>query len=515
MARGKLDGVVRDLCRLASQVDSEERGDGQLLADFAARRDQRAFGVLVRRHGPMVFGVCRRLLRRTQDAEDAFQATFLVLVRKAAALGQREILGNWLYGVAYHTALKVRAAATRFAKETTVPRASRDEQDRETLDLLDQELNSLPEHHRAPLVLCDLGGKTYAEAARQLGCPEGTLASRLARARHLLARRLKHRGVTLSLAALAVTVVPARLTAATIRFAGGMPAARVLALTDAVMKTWLLSKLRVLAALALMVTALGALGFAVAAREEIPAATPEPLLGARPTRATLRGRIVWGGASIPGPRQVPVGATAIVATNPNFDDSRGLLKDDILTVDPRSAGLKNVFVYLLPDPSTPLPTVPPPQGWEPFVVDVTHGVLQPRAIAVRVGQTVVLTNNAGHGQNLRWLGDGAANPDGMADVPAGGTFRLENLQAQKLPLTLESTRFGWIKGRIGVFKHPYFAVTGDDGTFALRDLPAGRHRLMIYHEDLGYRLGARGKNGEEILLPSGGVTNLGNLPMGP
>ena len=450
MAMGKLDGVVRDLCRLAAHVENEDRGDGQLLADFAARRDERAFELLVRRHGPMVFGVCRRLLRRTQDAEDAFQATFLVLVRQAAALGRREILGNWLYGVAYHTALKARAAAARFAREKTVLPATPHEPDREALALLDQELHNLPQHHRAALVLCDLGGKSYAEAARQLDCAEGTVASRLARARALLARRLKRRGVVLTLAALSAAV-PARLTAATVRSATGTVPARVLSLADAVMKTWLLAKIKTLGAVAMAIMVLSALGLAMAASADRPAAAPVEIVEGRPGQGTLRGRVVWGGASIPGPREVPVGATAIVATHPNFDDNRGLLKDDVLVVDPRNRGLKNAFVYLLPETRTPLPVMPAGQAWDPMVVDVTHGSLQPRAIAVRVGQAVVLTNRADHGQHLRWLGDGATNTDGVAEVPARGSFRIEGLRGQKLPLTLESTRFGWIKGRIGVF----------------------------------------------------------------
>src|SRR5436305_1502875 len=140
--------------------------DGELVDGFVARRDGAAFEALVRRHGPMVLGVCRRVLGHAHDAEDAFQATFLVLVRKAASVRPREQLANWLYGVAYHTALKARAAAARrrarekragaMSRRTTLP------EDRwsDLQPVLDEELARLPDKYRVPVVLCDLEGKT-------------------------------------------------------------------------------------------------------------------------------------------------------------------------------------------------------------------------------------------------------------------------------------------------------------------------------------------------------------------
>jgi RNA polymerase sigma factor (sigma-70 family) len=253
MVVAKIDGVVQNLRTLAEQGESEGRSDAQLLRDFASRRDEAAFAVLVRRHGPMVFGVCRRVLQHLQDAEDAFQATFLVLVCRAAALRHREVLGNWLHGVAYRTALKARAAAaSRLAKERTVaqPEAIHDPPGNEALAVLDRELNHLPARYRAPIVLCDLEGKTYREAARLLGCPEGTVAGRLARARALLAKRLTRQGLALTAAALTTEVLP-RATAAlppllaarTVQAAGGPAAAPVAALAEAVVKAMLLRRL--------------------------------------------------------------------------------------------------------------------------------------------------------------------------------------------------------------------------------------------------------------------------------
>src|SRR5262245_8284246 len=172
--------------------------DGELLGHFVARRDGRAFAELLRRHGPMVLSTCRRLLRHEQDAEDAFQATFLVLARKAASVVPREAVGGWLYGVACRTAQAARGRRrrreTREKQMGELPeRAAPPALDRlweELVPLLDRELGRLPEKYRLAVVLCELEGRSRKEVARQLGIPEGTLSSRLATARKLLARRL-------------------------------------------------------------------------------------------------------------------------------------------------------------------------------------------------------------------------------------------------------------------------------------------------------------------------------------
>ena len=213
MATGQDNSVIRHLRRAALLRDAGDMTDGQLLEAFVSARDEGAFEELLRRHGPMVLGVCRRVLGSPHDAEDAFQATFLVLVRKAAALTGRATVGNWLYGVAYHTALKARAAnARRRLKERQGGEMRRQEVPPEQVwnelrPLLDQELSRLPDKYREAVVLCDLEGKTRKEAARQLGWPPGTLACRLARARVLLARRLTARGLALSGGALAAALL--------------------------------------------------------------------------------------------------------------------------------------------------------------------------------------------------------------------------------------------------------------------------------------------------------------------
>jgi RNA polymerase sigma factor (sigma-70 family) len=198
MATHRLRLVVRQL-----HATVEAQSDAQLLTEFVTARDEAAFAALVRRHGPMVLGVCRRILDHTQDAEDVFQATFLVLARKAYAVMRRETVGTWLYRVAYRTAQEARSMRTRRrAKERQVanllPQHAAAVEVQDWRPILDEELDGLPEKYRAPLVLCELESRPRKEAAEQLRIPEGTLSSRLAKARKMLGLRLARRGVTLS-----------------------------------------------------------------------------------------------------------------------------------------------------------------------------------------------------------------------------------------------------------------------------------------------------------------------------
>ena len=196
MTTGQPQAVLRHLRRLVLRDDASP-ADGELLEEFVARRDEAAFEALLRRHGPMVLGVCRRVLSDCNDADDAFQATFLVLIRNAGSLSRPELLGNWLYGVAYRTAARLRAQAAarqrreRQAMHELAAPPAEDPAWREVRSLLDEELNRLPERYRRPFVLCHLEGLTNEEAARRLGCPKGTVASRASRARERLRDRLE------------------------------------------------------------------------------------------------------------------------------------------------------------------------------------------------------------------------------------------------------------------------------------------------------------------------------------
>jgi RNA polymerase sigma factor (sigma-70 family) len=206
MPSSPLQSVVRHLRGVLVNHAVAEVLDAELLSRYVLHKDATAFDLLLRRHGPMVLGVCRRLLRDEYDTEDAFQATFLILIRKANKIRNPAKLGNWLYGVAFHTAVRARAARVlRRVKEAQVLpcEPSAEPPWSQLLPLLDQELERLPQKYRLVVVLCDLQGRTRKEVARELGCPEGTVASRLARARGMLARRLARFGVAVGSGALA------------------------------------------------------------------------------------------------------------------------------------------------------------------------------------------------------------------------------------------------------------------------------------------------------------------------
>jgi RNA polymerase sigma factor (sigma-70 family) len=343
-----LGTVVHQLRRTVLANGGVAPPDCVLLESFIASRDEIAFEGLVRRHGPMVLGVCRRILRNEADAEDAFQATFLVLVRRAAAIRPRAMVGNFLYGVANHTALRARAMRTkRLTKEReAVERVARPEpasgvsydpghrgvdipghrgvdtprspttstQYEEDLHaLLDQELKVLPDIYRAAIVLCDLEGKSIKEAARQLGCPQGTVGTRLARGRRLLSRRLARRGMAMSGSVMATAIaqniakagVPPLLMNSTIKaaclIAAGQAAAssllslKAVALAEGVLKTMLLKKLKSAVAVLLALAVIG--GGAAALTQQVLAKSAAPamlLVAQAPTGVQNEAGVVSG-----------------------------------------------------------------------------------------------------------------------------------------------------------------------------------------------------------------------------
>ena len=274
MAVPRLAEVIEHL-RRSGFAEEASVSDGQLLDHFLDCHDEYAFAALVRRHGPMVWGVCRRIVAHHQDAEDAFQATFLVLARKATSIRPRTMVANWLFGVAHRTALKAKTmAGKRQAREKQVANlpelASVERSEWESVEsLIDQELANLPDKYRIAVVLCDLEGKKGKDVARQLKIPEGTLASRLRTGRQALAKRLVRHGITLSVGALAtalaqnaasaaapIALVSSTIKAATLIVAGktvaaGLVSANATALMEGVMKVMLMTKLKT--ALAAMV----------------------------------------------------------------------------------------------------------------------------------------------------------------------------------------------------------------------------------------------------------------------
>ena len=276
MATTQLARVIHDLRTSALLRDDAGLSDEQLLNDYLVQREEVFLAALIRKHSRMVWGVCRRVLSNHHDAEDAFQATFLVLVRKAPCIASPHLLANWLYGVAHQTAIKARATAakrrTREMQPVQMPeRAIEPPVWNELQPLLDQELSRLPDKYRSAIVLCELEGKTRREAAGQLGVPEGTLAARLARGRLMLAKRLSRCGLAISGGALSLALsqglacaaVPTSTVASTIKatslFASGSVASKaliplkVIALAEGVMKAMIVTKAKMIAATLLLV----------------------------------------------------------------------------------------------------------------------------------------------------------------------------------------------------------------------------------------------------------------------
>ena len=295
--------------------------DVALLDRFVANADQAAFTALVDRHGPMVLSVCRRVLRRAHDAEDAFQAAFLVLARKASSIRKRDALASWLHGVAYHAAANLRRAESRRGA-LQVPRQDFIQEDvavevswREVRAAIDEELALLPQRYRAPLVLCYLESKTRDEAALLLGWSEGTFRGRLERGREALRKRLIRRGIGLSAVLLAsalgheaAVAAPVALVIATVaaaaqfavrRTAAGLISTQVASLTEGVLKAMFVSKLKTGAVvlLALGMAAVGGVMLAMGpddkqgdktAKPPVQAASEKPAPPAVPASGTMR-----------------------------------------------------------------------------------------------------------------------------------------------------------------------------------------------------------------------------------
>lgn len=314
MATGQLERLVRGICRRVREPDS----DGELLVRFCRERDGGSFTELVRRHGPTVLGVCRRVLGDHHAAEDAFQAAFLVLARRAGDVDPPGAVGAWLYGVAYRTALKARGRAFRrkAVEQEYVVRVldqpvvnHSDAADADLRAAIDEHLNALPARYRLPLVLCGVQGMAKSEAAEQLGVPEGTVSSRLARGRAMLRDRLVRKGFVVPAVGVAALLSPQSLAASVPSsltqsvstlgpsFAAGSAAgvsAEVLTLTHEVLRTMSLIKLQVLGLFTVIALIAGsAVGnFSASAEDKTP---PKP--GTAPDRV----KVADGEKPKPGP----------------------------------------------------------------------------------------------------------------------------------------------------------------------------------------------------------------------
>ncbi len=309
-----------DLDRIFRGESVTGLSDWQLLERYLERRDETAFEALVTRHGSMVLGVCRRMLGGSPDAEDAFQATFLILVRRARDLGPRDAIGPWLYGVATRVAARARSQAARRRRfqaiplEFPVPDRTDAMLDPDLIEILDQELSRLPAKYRSPLVLCYLQGRTHEEAARDLQWPVGTVKGRLARGRELLRARLGRRGFAPSAGIVGVLSSPdlkaildralvERTVSASVRLAAGQTVAQVVSqsvtsLVEGVLSTMLLNKIK-WAALAAVATGFVFTSAAVLGRQASDPRAVQTQEIAKPTPATAEPSEVNGPAAKP------------------------------------------------------------------------------------------------------------------------------------------------------------------------------------------------------------------------
>lgn len=292
MANGPYHAVVRHVNCLFHQGTAGGTGERQLLDKFLADGDETSFEAIVARHGPAVLRVCRQLLDDPNDVDDAFQATFLILVRKGRSLHRRDALGGWLYGVAYRVAVRARRCRRMRPAPGSDPadldQTGQVEQD-ELRETVRREVARLPEKYRIPIMLCYLEGLSHLEAAERLGWPVGTVRGRMARGRDLLRNRLVRRGVTWS--ALTTTLmtasdarsstVPEALLESTIRAASrcvlksslaGTLSSPAIALTEGVLTSMLWNKLKLLA-LAVAGTSVLTAGLAVLSRDLPPRAS--------------------------------------------------------------------------------------------------------------------------------------------------------------------------------------------------------------------------------------------------
>ncbi len=515
MATAQLGTLLRHIHKLAAGRCWPQRTDRQLLDDFAARRDEAAFAALVARHGPMVLRVCRRVLNHEQDAEDAFQATFLVLARRTGSIRKREALANWLYGVAYRTAMKAKRSAARRRnhearlRERRTPVVARSG-DRATTGgptwdevqaVLDEEIQRLPDAYRAAFVLCLLEGKSGPQAAAELKIKAGTVWSRLTRARQLLQRRLTRRGLKLAavLAALSVAdsagkaALPAMLAHATVRngllvaageTAAGQIPSHVAALAAGVTRAMFVTKAKIATAVVLTATLVMAAG-----------ALTHQALNAQPAETAAN--------EAPTPRK-PVQAEANKTPKlPAIDASTETFTYSGRVLDPDGKPVAGAKVYMTPSQSSSHY----PSPWPEYAKTGPDGRFAFTVPKVRFGDqpTVVTATAANHGPGWVEVAEGGKRDDLTLrlvkdDVPITG--QIVDLEGKPVPgATLRVLQINaaagddvgpWLaaakakKGSTLQLEQQYFkrftialspqVTTGTDGRFRLTGI--GRNRLV-------------------------------------
>jgi RNA polymerase sigma factor (sigma-70 family) len=396
--------LLRQVRRLAAGDSACPETDRQLLDDFTARRDEVAFTALVARHGSMVLRVCRRVLSHEQDAEDAFQATFLVMARNTASIRKRDTVGDWLHGVAYRTAMKAKRSAARRRNHETrrraaVPPPAPGPSWDDVQAILDEAIQKLPPAFRQAFILSVLEGKSASEVAAELGCKEGTVRSRVSRARRLLQQWLTRRGIKLTvvLAALSLTesagraALPRALAQAAVRSgllvaagesAGGVIPARVAALAAGVARGMFLTKTKIALA-ALLAVSLFAAGAGVLAHHALAAREAEP---PRPAESPRRARV----AELQPPKQAARPSQDVGEDDPDAVSYRGRVLDP----DGKPVAGAKVYYHFITREDEPIPvrTATDSQGRFSFTLTRKDVPLSADAIQAdprKIGQVIV------------------------------------------------------------------------------------------------------------------------------
>lgn len=519
--------------RLPARLPELFADDRALLARFAERGDDAAFAALVKRHGGMVLGVCRRAVRDAHLAEDAFQAVFLVLSRNPQAAARATSVAGWLFGIARRVGLAARRHEQRREKRerrATEPRPS--ESTHEWDDLLrvvDEELAKIPEANRAALIACFLREQTHDEAARELGWSLSTLRRRLDRGKELLRARLTRRGATLSaglfaglLAPSSASAVPRELAAR----AGQEALASSVALNLA--GTALALGNLVPALLAMLVVAGIAMVFG---RPEAPAATVsnrEDASGINSVPAPSREWVtVVGQVLFPENREVPerreIAKTDGFVKDAEccFADGRRLFFDNAI-IEPKTRAIANAVVWLRPDleapkASFPLEKIHPKLAKaeaKERTIDVVECQFRPRITVARAGDKLLFENTAPLATNVRYniteKGPGAkfGEFNVLLAAKTGSTKSPGALERGNLPDIFSSSIYPWMKGYVWAFDHPYAAVTDAQGKFSIPNAPIGTWRLAIWHEEFGF---SGNSTGTVVKIADGpdGTTDLG------
>lgn len=468
--------------------------DRTLLDRFIASQDSDAFAALVRRHGPMVLGICRRTVRDAHLAEDAFQASFLVLSKRPEAVRRGASLASWLFGVARRVSLaarrKQRKAEDVTALAKSAPPAERPAPDfDDLLRVLDDELARLPDELRAPLISCYLDERTQDEAARALGWSLSTLRRRLERGKELMRARLARRGIAFGaslfaawLAPSASAAVPAPLAASALPGAAVSPA--VIALAAAGLKRSLVP-----AAIAFSTLAIVLCGSIAMAAGYFDSPQPAPIAShpqPSPAVSTLRGRVV-----LPADRPVP--ATRFVESIEKDAEAiraNGPVRYEDVLVNPDDRGIRNVIVWLRPDSDDPRAAFPPdrmpPHPADTRVVEIGCCQFHPRAVAARTGDTLRFVNRSTIPHTVRH--ESSEADDFSVLLPANtGVDAPIPLAARPSAGSFACAIHPWMRGVVRVFDHPFFAVTDEHGEWQIANVPPGRYRIVYWHETAGYR----------------------------